>query len=362
MPGYRAGGPIQSVVQLLKRLGERDVPVITRDRDLGSVAPYSRNSMDTVNLEKEWIVKYVSPGLKGFPSVYRKLKEIKGDVIYINGMWTLEITLLPMVFFAWTKRLIIAPRGMLNPSALRYKSSRKRMMLMLLKALIPQKRLCFHATSADEATHIRAKFPTAQISVIPNLPAALQSQPFTLKRNEKLKLICVGRLSPEKNQSFLIKLLQQFHREVELHLVGDVSNKNYVDHCRTIDKNGVVQYHNALPQKNTWELIKTMDIWVSPTEGENYGHALVEALQLGIPVVVSDNTPWTEAIARYHMGAALPLIPNVWNDAFQRIVIGDLPWLEQGEDERELWRAELESNLSAHVADYKTLFFQHEGS
>ncbi len=362
MPGYRAGGPIQSVAQLLKRLSERDVPVITRDRDLGSVAPYSNSSMEVVNLEKEWEVNYVSPGITGFPTVYKKLTEFKGGIVYINGMWTFELTLLPVVFLARTRRLIIAPRGMLNPSALLYKATLKRLILTLLKVFVPQERLCFHATSADEATHIRMLFPKAEVAVIPNLPASLEARPFVMNEQEKLKLICVGRLSPEKNQAFLIAILQQFQRKVELHLVGDLSNVNYVDHCKSIDTKGIVHYRNALPQQEVWELLKTMDIWVSPTEGENYGHALVEALQLGIPVIVSDNTPWTEAINRYHMGAVLPLQPNVWRDAVERIVSGDTDWLQGSLSEREKWRAELESELSAHIADYKTLFFQHEGS
>ena len=29
-----------------------------------------------------------------------------------------------------------------------------------------------------------------------------------------------------------------------------------------------------------------------PSEGENFGHSILEALTVGLPVIISDNTPW----------------------------------------------------------------------
>ena len=33
-----------------------------------------------------------------------------------------------------------------------------------------------------------------------------------------------------------------------------------------------------------------------PTLGENFGHAIFEALSVGVPVLISDQTPWTDVV------------------------------------------------------------------
>jgi len=41
------------------------------------------------------------------------------------------------------------------------------------------------------------------------------------------------------------------------------------------------------------DLAAQFDIFVLPTLGENFGHAIAEALSVGCPVIVTDTTPWS---------------------------------------------------------------------
>ncbi len=34
--------------------------------------------------------------------------------------------------------------------------------------------------------------------------------------------------------------------------------------------------------------------FISPTSGENFGHAIIESLSNGVPVIISDRTPWND--------------------------------------------------------------------
>jgi glycosyltransferase involved in cell wall biosynthesis len=38
--------------------------------------------------------------------------------------------------------------------------------------------------------------------------------------------------------------------------------------------------------------MQNYDLLFLPTAGENYGHVVVEALSAGVPVLLSDQTPW----------------------------------------------------------------------
>jgi len=47
-------------------------------------------------------------------------------------------------------------------------------------------------------------------------------------------------------------------------------------------------------------------LFLLPTRGENFGHAILEALSAGCPVLISDQTPW-RGLESSGIGWALPL-------------------------------------------------------
>ena len=47
-------------------------------------------------------------------------------------------------------------------------------------------------------------------------------------------------------------------------------------------------------------------LFILPTLGENYGHAIIEALSVGRPVLISDQTPWKN-LSNFNAGWELPL-------------------------------------------------------
>ena len=44
----------------------------------------------------------------------------------------------------------------------------------------------------------------------------------------------------------------------------------------------------------TWRRRWQIDLFLLPTRGENFGHAIFDALEVGLPVLISDQTPWRE--------------------------------------------------------------------
>jgi glycosyltransferase involved in cell wall biosynthesis len=48
------------------------------------------------------------------------------------------------------------------------------------------------------------------------------------------------------------------------------------------------------------------DLFLLPTRGENFGHAIFDALEVGLPVLISDQTPWRD-LERIGAGWSLPL-------------------------------------------------------
>jgi glycosyltransferase involved in cell wall biosynthesis len=120
-----------------------------------------------------------------------------------------------------------------------------------------------------------------------------------LERNpeEPLQLVSVARISPEKNNRFILQLLKEFPHPVNMVFYGAAGNDEaYVSAFRRdleqLPPHIAVQWHGFLdPEKLQPELRKS-HWFIMPTLGENFGHAIFEALAAGLPVMIGDNTPW----------------------------------------------------------------------
>jgi glycosyltransferase involved in cell wall biosynthesis len=53
-----------------------------------------------------------------------------------------------------------------------------------------------------------------------------------------------------------------------------------------------VNFAGEVANKNVPSFLAVNHIFALPTSGENFGHAIFEALAHGKPVLVSDQTPW----------------------------------------------------------------------
>src|SRR5690606_15245644 len=98
-------------------------------------------------------------------------------------------------------RVVVSPRGMLSPSALKIKPLKKHLFLFLSKLFGLYKQVVWHATSDKEVLEIKKHFgEKVPLNFAPNIPAKpeLQDRKLTKKPNH-LSLVCITRISPIKN-------------------------------------------------------------------------------------------------------------------------------------------------------------------
>ena len=53
-----------------------------------------------------------------------------------------------------------------------------------------------------------------------------------------------------------------------------------------------VKYWGEIEHDKVGQVFAEHDLFLFPTLGENYGHVIHEALAVGCPVLISDQTPW----------------------------------------------------------------------
>jgi glycosyltransferase involved in cell wall biosynthesis len=192
--------------------------------------------------------------------------------------------------------VVISPRGMLMSWPLTKSRVRKSVAMSLFQKADLDQAASFVATSEEEAADLRAYGIRCPIAVIPNgvrsvnpggkLPA------FT---NRTIGFL--SRLHPKKG---LLKLLDAWAKAVpkgwRLVLAGPDEVGHRAEILRRIDELGIgmsVEVRDAVPESYKGEFFQSCDIAVLPSESENFGMMVAEALSAGIPVIASRATPWS---------------------------------------------------------------------
>jgi glycosyltransferase involved in cell wall biosynthesis len=301
-PGYKAGGPIRSCVNFVRQMqADYRIYVFTSDRDLGSSLPYPEVKAD------EWLtgkgdteIYYSSPVNCSWQNIRRQIDVIRPDFIYLNSMFSPKFTIYPLLVNRLHQRhpVILSPRGMLRESAIRFKTGKKRLFLRGLRTLGLHRAIHFHATDATEVRDIRRYFGnSSRVSMIANFPGTpVEEQNAPVKRAGDLSLIFIGRIHPIKNLHLLLGILTGVQTTVRLTVVGNLEDEAYWEKCKKIiaelPPHIRVEYVGEIANNELAAIIARHHIFALPTQGENFGHAIFEALALGKPVLISDQTPW----------------------------------------------------------------------
>jgi glycosyltransferase involved in cell wall biosynthesis len=329
-PGYRAGGPIQSLVNLTSALSEFDFFIVTSDTDHHSETPYTEVQANRWSTYREHIqVCYLSADKITRTDFERLLNEVRPDTIYLNSLFSPRFTLLPLRMLRQKPNdcsVIVAPRGMLKSSALKEKATKKKVFLILAKILGWYKDIHWHATNAAEADEIRRHMGgNPAIWIADNLSSApIETLALKQKKSGQLNLLCLARISPEKGIEEALKFLEgkDWNGQLAVDLIGAQQSPPFLNRCQEI-ANGLTgvncRFLGEMHPSEVAKRWKDYHFLYLPTRGENFGHAIAESFNHGTPVIISDQTPWRNLEER-GVGWDLPLQTKEFGDIVQHCV------------------------------------------
>ncbi len=134
LPGYLAGGPIQSIATLTQQLSnDIDFKIITTDRDFKSNKPYDKVKVNEWTQYEGRHVFYISPENMNADYVLKLIQSTNHDAIYLNSLFSKLFAVSPLKWNQQGKlnsKIILAPRGMLGDGALAIKAFKKQLFLI----------------------------------------------------------------------------------------------------------------------------------------------------------------------------------------------------------------------------------------
>lgn len=305
LPGFRGGGPAVSVSNLVDRLGDQiDFWIVTSDRDFGASKRYAGvdpNSWVSVGRAS---VRYVRDSSMNVRTAVRIIATVKPQIIYFNSLFDTRSTLIPMMYLltkrCYRYRIVLAPRGELHPGALRVKSWRKRLFLLVLQLSKVPRLINWHATNRNEHLHIvRGVASASHVHIAPNIPSRVMISSDSLsKHRPELRAVFLSRISRKKNLRFAIEVLARAQPDWELDVYGPIEDQAYWDECLSCAARlGVtdrVRYLGEVQHADVHSVLSVYSTFFFPSLGENYGHVVYEALSAGCFVLTSVGVPWPQ--------------------------------------------------------------------
>jgi glycosyltransferase involved in cell wall biosynthesis len=327
-PAHKAGGPITSIENLVNLLGDDEnleFYIICGVFDYGASEPLPVEQEAWVKVGKAQ-VQYWHPKRLNLNTWKQVIEKLKPDVVHMQGLWSIKFSILPLLAAQSfskampTFKIVVSPRGMLTPQALKQKRWLKAPVAWVLKRLNAYKNVVFHSTNDQETKEI-AKYLGGGAFLIDNIPSSTMSHklrpgtnpilqmpnvPRSLYRENReytktpnhLNWVFVGRISPEKNPMLLLQALQMLDLPTTGYFIGGYQNEPYFTEFQNaiiaLPAQHQVKYLGELSVDEITEQLTQCDLLINTSISENFGHAMAEALSAGVPILVGPNTPWQE--------------------------------------------------------------------
>jgi glycosyltransferase, family 1 len=227
------------------------------------------------------------------------------DIYHTNGLWMHCNHITCATARKKGKPYIITPHGMLYPDALHRSYWKKWPLMKLFFNKDIADATCLHVTCKQEMEHVRSFGYKGTVAVIPNpanLPEYLDEvasvKPTFLGCSRVRKLGFLGRLHPRKKVENLLYGVAKLPGLQDCELVimgkGDDKYEQFLrdEAIRLGLKN--VTFCGFVSGREKYEQLMQLSCLFVPSDFENFGMIVTEALSVGTPVMASLGTPWEE--------------------------------------------------------------------
>jgi glycosyltransferase involved in cell wall biosynthesis len=227
------------------------------------------------------------------------------DLVHVHGLWNVPAWL--AVNVARHKRVpyVISPRGMLDPGSFSHHRVRKEICFRLHERNNLRSAAFLHATSEAEKDAIQEWRLGVEVHVLANgvtPPTHTGGEDFRgrwcIDREAPL-IVYLGRLHPTKRIDLLLAAFDRV-RALCSGAVLVVAGREDGVAWSTLNRepSPAVRWLGDLTEVDKWALLSEASALVLCSDSESFGLCVLEALAVGVPVVVTQTCPWKEVEVR----------------------------------------------------------------
>ncbi len=233
------------------------------------------------------------------PRFDRLLQSATG--LHLHGLWEQSTFIAARRARRLRIPYLVSAHGMLEPWALQNKQMKKRLYAALVERSNLEGASCLHALTHAEAREYRSFGCTSPIAVIPNgvrIPDQVSAENFLAQHpalRGKRVVLFLGRIHFKKGLDLLIQAWKKIIlRWPDAHLVlaGPDFENTRARITAMIAEQGIeasVLFTGMLRDHLKWSALAAAECFVLPSYSEGLSVSVLEAMGLGLPVIISDH-------------------------------------------------------------------------
>ena len=224
------------------------------------------------------------------------------SVIHQHGLWAP----LPVGAGRFAKSrqipLVLSPHGMLEAWAMAYRKGRKTVAWHLYQKRNLQSAAVLHAASESEGERFRRLGFRQPIAMLPHGVEPIAEAPddpdAVAAPKERKQLLMLSRIHPKKGLDLLLEAWARLAPEDwQLVIAGNDEGDHQAEIEALAKRLGLtdearVRFAGPLFDAEKDTAFRRADLFILPSYSENFGIVVPEALQYGLPVVTTADTPW----------------------------------------------------------------------
>lgn len=232
--------------------------------------------------------------------MYRNLSAIckEGNLIHNHSLWTFPSLYPGLLSRKYKFPMVFSPHGTLSDWALKRSRWKKKLFWNFGQNYSLKNADCFHATSYSEYQSIRKMGFKQPIAVIP-FGVKMDLNILEINKQEEPKiLLFFARVHPTKGLELLIKVWSKLYAnfpEWELIIAGPEDQPGYQRKLIELSKKlncKRIRFLGPVYGKQKLDLLSSSSLYVLPTNTENFGITIAEALLARNPAIVTKGAPW----------------------------------------------------------------------
>lgn len=316
-----AGGPPVVVEQISRHLNNVGV-----NSEVVTTTKYCRGDASRLvqKIESYASVQMLSTMITGFgpKDTFTLASAIKrADIVHLHTLWDPVNVAVRLLCTRMRRPYTIMPHGMLDPYSLSVNSLRKQLYLKAFERRNIECAANIIFTTEEErqlATRLPLGFPPSVVLPLGaekpptdrrNLAAHFEAE-FPESRNRRC-LLFLGRLHPKKGLDRIIRILPAIVAAFPgcLLVIAGEGDSEYKDTLiKTIESMGLRDHTlitGILEGLAKWGAFAKAEVFLLPSRQENFAIAVAEAMQVGVPVVISDKVNIWEGVMKAKGGIVL---------------------------------------------------------
>lgn len=235
--------------------------------------------------------------------------------VHIHGVWEPHCNVAAAAARACKRPYIISAHGMLDLWALRQKRVKKALYAALIEARNLQRAACLRALTMDEVHDYRRVGLTNPVAIVPTgveVPPGITGDLFweTYPHLAGRRIVLfLGRIHQKKGLALLLEAWSRMPRSADdVHVVvagpDDGNLETLKQIVETLGIQSSVTFAGMLNGEQKWSALRAASVFVLPSYSEGFSVAVLEALAMGVPVIVTEQCHFPE-VKEQHCGLVI---------------------------------------------------------